>query len=60
MNMVKLNGKKVLVRPSQVESTKGKEVVIGEERPPRIIKSKSPQDGQWQKNKGGKRWHQGS
>jgi hypothetical protein len=33
MNMVKLDGKKVLVRPSQAELTKGKEVVIGEERP---------------------------
>jgi hypothetical protein len=31
MNMVELDGKKVLVRPSQAESTKGKEVVIGEE-----------------------------
>jgi hypothetical protein len=31
MNMVKLDGKKVLVRPSQAESTKGKEVVIGKE-----------------------------
>jgi hypothetical protein len=31
MNMVKLNGKKVLVRLSQAKSTKGKEVVIGEE-----------------------------
>jgi hypothetical protein len=32
MNMVELDGKKVLVRPSQDESTKGKEVIIGEER----------------------------
>jgi hypothetical protein len=32
MNMVKLDGKKVLVQPSQAQSTKGKEVVIGEER----------------------------
>jgi hypothetical protein len=47
MNMVELNGKKVLVQPSQAELTKGKEVIIGEERPPRIIKSKSPKDGQW-------------
>jgi hypothetical protein len=31
MNMVKLDGKKVLVRPSQAELTKGKVVVIGEE-----------------------------
>jgi hypothetical protein len=40
MNMVELNGKKVLVWPSQVESTKGKDVIIGEERPPRMIKQK--------------------
>jgi hypothetical protein len=54
MNMVELNRKKVLVWPSQVESTKGKEVVIGEERQLRTIKLKSPKDGQWQKNEGSK------
>jgi hypothetical protein len=32
-----LDGKKVLVQPSQAESTKGKEV----------IKPKSPKDDQW-------------
>jgi hypothetical protein len=32
MNMVELNGKKVLVQPSLTESTKGKEVIIGEKR----------------------------
>jgi hypothetical protein len=31
MNMVELDGKKVLVRPSQAKSTKGKEVIIGEQ-----------------------------
>jgi hypothetical protein len=31
MNMVELEGKNVLVRPSQTETTKVKEVVIGEE-----------------------------
>jgi hypothetical protein len=31
MNMVELDGKKVLIRPSQAESTKGKEIIIGEE-----------------------------
>jgi hypothetical protein len=31
-----------------------KEVVIGEERPLRMIKPKSPKDDQWQKNEGGK------
>jgi hypothetical protein len=54
MNMVELDGKKVLVWPSHVESTKGKKVVIGEERPPRMIKPKTLKDGQWQKNEGGK------
>jgi hypothetical protein len=47
MNMVELDRKKVLVRPSQAELTKGKEVVIGEERSPRMIKPKSLKDGQW-------------
>jgi hypothetical protein len=31
MNMVELDGKTVLVQPSQVDLTKGKDVVIGEE-----------------------------
>jgi hypothetical protein len=46
LNMVELEGKKVLVWPSQVETTKGKEVVIGEECPPRMIKAKNLKDGQ--------------
>jgi hypothetical protein len=54
MNIIKLDGKKVLVRPSQVESTKGKDVIIREERPPKMIRQKSLKDGKWQKNKGGK------
>jgi hypothetical protein len=54
MNMVELEGMKVLVRPSQAETTKGKEVVIGEEWPPMMIKPKSSKDCQWQKNEGGK------
>jgi hypothetical protein len=44
MNMVELDGKKVLVWPSQTKSTKGKEVIIGEERPSAMIKPKSPKD----------------
>jgi hypothetical protein len=50
MNTVELDGKKVLVRPSQAESTKGKEVVIGEERQPRMIRPKNPEIGRWKKN----------
>jgi hypothetical protein len=50
MHMVELNGKNVLVRPSQVKPTKGKKVIIGEGRPPRMIKPKCPKDSQWRKN----------
>jgi hypothetical protein len=46
MHMVELDGK-VLVQPSQAKSTKGKEVVIGEERLPKMIKLESLKDGQW-------------
>jgi hypothetical protein len=54
MNMVELDGKKVLVWPSQAESTKDKDVIVGEERPPRMIKPKGLKGGQWQKNEEGK------
>jgi hypothetical protein len=40
MNMAELEGKKVQVRPSQNESTKGKDVIAGEERQPRMIMPK--------------------
>jgi hypothetical protein len=32
VNIVEIEGEKVLVRPSQAESTKGKKVIIREER----------------------------
>jgi hypothetical protein len=54
MNMVELKGKKVMVQPSQAEPTKGKEVVIREERQSRMIKTKSPKDSQWKKNENSK------
>jgi hypothetical protein len=54
MNVAELDGKKVLVLPSQAKSTKGNEVVIGEERPPRMVKPKSLKDVQWWKNEGSK------
>jgi hypothetical protein len=50
MNTIELNGKMVLLRPSQAESTKGKEVVIGDERQPRTIRPKNPEIGRWKKN----------
>jgi hypothetical protein len=49
MNIVELDGKD-LVPPSQAESTKGKDVVIGEERQPTIIRPKNPEIGRWKKN----------
>jgi hypothetical protein len=51
---IELEGKKVLVWPSWAETTKGKEVLVGEEWPPRMIKPKGPKDGEWQKNELGK------
>jgi hypothetical protein len=50
MNTVELDGKKVLVRPSYDESTKGKEVLIGEERQSKMIRAKNPEIGRWKKN----------
>jgi hypothetical protein len=50
MTMVKLKGKKVLVRPSQAKTTKGKEVVIGEERPSRMIRPRNLEIDRWKKN----------
>jgi hypothetical protein len=49
MNTVELDGK-VLVQPSQAKLTKGKDVVIGEERQPRMIRPKNPEIGRWKKN----------
>jgi hypothetical protein len=46
MNMVELDGKRVLVQPSQAELTKGKDIVVGEGWPPRMIKPKSLKGGQ--------------
>jgi hypothetical protein len=45
MNTVELEGKKVMVWPSQAESTKAKDVVIGEERQSRMIKQKNSEPG---------------
>jgi hypothetical protein len=45
MILVELEGKKVLVRSSQAVMSKGKEVVIREVRPSRMIKPKSLKDG---------------
>jgi hypothetical protein len=50
MNTVELDGMKVLVQPSQAESTNGNEVVIGEERQPRMVRPKNPEIGRWKKN----------
>jgi hypothetical protein len=50
MNMVELEGKKVMVRLSQAELMKGKEVIIGEERKSRMVKPKSLEVGRWKRN----------
>jgi hypothetical protein len=50
MNTINLDGKKVMIRPSQAKSTKTKEIVIGEERQSRMIMPKNPEIGRWKKN----------
>nr|ABA97060.1 retrotransposon protein, putative, unclassified [Oryza sativa Japonica Group] len=52
VNTINFNNKKVLIRPEQAESTKGKEVVIGEPRPKMMV-PKKPEVGVWKENKGG-------
>jgi len=43
VHVLELNNPKVLVRPSQAESTKGKNVVIGDERPEKKLTQKISQ-----------------
>jgi hypothetical protein len=45
MNTVELEGKMVLVQPSQDESAKDKDVIIGEERQSRMIRPKISEIG---------------
>jgi hypothetical protein len=42
MNMVDLEGKRILVRSDQAESTKGKKVVVSDELRHRMIKLQTP------------------
>jgi hypothetical protein len=43
MHILELNNPKVLIRPSQAESTKGKNVIIGDERPKKKLTQKTSQ-----------------
>nr|ABA93663.1 retrotransposon protein, putative, unclassified [Oryza sativa Japonica Group] len=49
VNTINFNDKKVLIRPEQAKSTKGKEVVIGEPRPKMVVPRK-PDVGVWKEN----------
>ena len=61
VHMLELNNPKVLVRPSQAESTKGKNVVIGDERPEKKLTLQTSQGakilgGQDKKKKADNKW----
>ena len=43
MHMLELNNPKVLIRSDQAESTKGKNIIIGDERPEKKLTQKTPQ-----------------
>lgn len=55
INVIDFENKKVLVRPDQRESTRGKNVIVAEESRPRMIKPKSPEVNVWKINDGGKK-----
>jgi hypothetical protein len=50
MNMINFEEKRVLVRTSQVESTRGKNVIVSEIPWARMIKPKSPEPWVWKTN----------
>ena len=50
VNTVELEGKKVLIRQSQAESNKGKNVVICTTREPKTFKHRSPEVGRSKTN----------
>ncbi len=50
VNTINFNDKNVLIRLEQAESTKGKEVVIGEPRPKMMV-PKNPEVGVWKENR---------
>src|SRR5512140_2553331 len=50
VNTINFNDKRVLIRPEQAESAKGKGVVIGEPRPKMIV-PKKPEVGVWKENR---------
>jgi hypothetical protein len=50
VSMVELMDKKVLVRTDQVETTKGKNVVISDELFKQMIKPHNPNIGVWKEN----------
>jgi predicted GTPase len=52
VNVVNLEGKKVLVRTDQAETTKGKQVAVSDELKNHMIKPKSPEVGVWKENIG--------
>jgi hypothetical protein len=45
---------KVLVRPEQADSTRGKNVIVSDEPRPRMLKPRSPEPGVWKVNQ--RRW----
>jgi hypothetical protein len=50
ISMVELEHKKILVRTHQVETTKGKNMVISDDLRSRMIKPHNPETGMWKEN----------
>lgn len=54
VNVIVFANKKMLIRSHQTESAEGKNVVVHDSVPPRMIKPKNPEVGVWKVNKGKK------
>ncbi len=54
VNVIEFANKKMLIQSHQTESAEGKNVVVHDSVPPRMIKPKNPEVGVWKVNKGKK------
>jgi hypothetical protein len=54
VNAINFEEVKILVRPQQADSTRGKNVVVSDELRPRMLKPRSPEPGVWKTNQ--RRW----
>jgi hypothetical protein len=50
VNMIVLEGKKILVKTEQAETTRGKNVIVSDELSQRMVKPRNPEVVVWKEN----------